>query len=162
MTSLTPLLWYHFALYYDATMTITWLSYSHWQHHYTAINLKVDMHGAHFVGYFSKEKESVEGNNLVCSSLLSLHFPSTMPLYPPSTMTVLPLLLWRYYPRYYDVTTPSTMTLLPLLLWRYYPFYYDVTTPATMPSLILLLWRHYPRYYNVTTMTLLPPLIWRH
>jgi histone acetyltransferase MYST1 len=27
---------------------------------------EVDKHGCHVVGYFSKEKESAEGNNLAC------------------------------------------------------------------------------------------------
>ena len=53
-----------------------------------------------------------------------------------SIMTSLIPLLWRHYPRYYDVTNL---------------IYYDVTNPAIMTSLPPLLWRHYPRYYDVTT-----------
>ena len=53
----------------------------------------------------------------------------------PATVTSIPPLLWRQYPRYCDVITPATMTSLPPLLWRHYPCYYDVTKPATVMSL---------------------------
>ena len=58
-------------------------------------------------------------------------------------MTSLTPLLWRHYPRYYDVTNPATMTSLPPLLWRHYPRYYDVTNPATMTALLSLLRCHF-------------------
>lgn len=34
---------------------------------------EADVHGAHVVGYFSKEKESIEGNNLACILTLPPH-----------------------------------------------------------------------------------------
>ena len=90
-------------------------------------------------------------------------------------MTSLTPLLWRHYPRYYDVTTLATMTSslyydVTTLATMTSSLYYDVTTLATMTSslyyavttLVTMTSLHSLLLRPPSTMTSLPSLLWRH
>ena len=130
MTSLTPLLWRHYPLYYDVTHSSTMTSpplYYDVAHSSTMTSLSLLL-WRHYPLYYDVTN------------------PSTMASLT-STMTSLTPLLWRHH--------PSTITSPTPLLWRHRPstmtsppLYYDVTTPLLWRRSLLL-------YYNVGVYILL-------
>ena len=188
MTSLPPLLWCHYLLYYDVTnpSTMTSLPPLLWRHY-------------------------PNSNMTSLPPLLWRRYPLYYDVTNSSTMTSLTPLLCRHWPLYYDITNHSTMTSPGRKLCRCLTSLVKTTLSPLMQNLLVcakrkrkfapgyficfcfciyisgvlylllfllyifpgylicfcfsLIWLLKPAYYDVTTpatMTSLPPLLWRH